>query len=312
VSRWGYAADEFVDNDNWPYMIYIRVARRMVSDYVITEHDCRLERVAEDSVGMGSYTMDSHNVQRYVTEQGYVQNEGNIEVPPAGPYVISYRAIVPARGEAENLLVPWAVSASHIAFGSIRMEPVFMILGQSAATAAALAIDADVPVQDVDYAALERRLRDDGQILAPPMPGVDPEKLGDVVVVDDAKAKLTGDWTTSAHVRPFVGFGYRHDQNEAKGEKTAEFAAQLPEPGRYEVRLAYSALDNRASNVPVTIHTADGEVNRTVDQQQPPPLAGLWLSLGVHAFPKQARVVISNADTDGYVILDALMFVPRE
>ena len=312
VSRWGYAADEFADNDNWPYMIYIRVARRMVSDYVITEHDCRLERVAEDSVGMGSYTMDSHNVQRYVTEHGYVQNEGNIEVPPAGPYVISYRAIVPARGEAENLLVPWAVSASHIAFGSIRMEPVFMILGQSAATAAAMAIDAGVAVQDIEYAALRRRLLDDGQILAPPMLGVDPDELGDAIVVDDHQATLTGDWSTSTHVRPFVAFGYRHDQNDGKGEKTAEFAARLPEPGRYEVRLAYSAQDNRASNVPVTIYAADDPVDRRVDQQQQPPIGGLWLSLGEHAFQQEARVVISNQDTDGYVIIDAVMFVPRD
>jgi len=165
VGKWGYAKDEFVGNDHWPHMIYIRVGRRMVGDYVMTEHDCRLTRKAPDSVGKGSYTMDSHNVQRYVTAEGYVQNEGNIEVPPAGPYAISYRSIIPKRGEAENLLVPWAVSASHIAFGSIRMEPVFMILGQSAATAAAMAIDDGVSVQEVDYEKLRERLLEDGQIL---------------------------------------------------------------------------------------------------------------------------------------------------
>lgn len=165
VSRWGYAADEFADNRNWPYAIYVRVGRRMVSDYVMTEHDCQLTRRAPDPVGLGSYQMDSHNVQRYVTPEGYVQNEGNIEVRPAGPYLISYRSIVPKRGEAENLLVPVAVSASHIAFGSIRMEPVFMILGQSAATAAALAIDDAVAVQNVDYGKLRHRLVADGQVL---------------------------------------------------------------------------------------------------------------------------------------------------
>ncbi len=165
VSKWGYAKDEFADNDHWPHMIYIRVGRRMISDYVMTEHDCRLTRKAPDSVGKGSYTMDSHNVQRYVTPQGYVQNEGNIEVNPPGPYAISYRSIVPKRGEVENLLVPWAVSSSHIAFGSIRMEPVFMILGQSSATAAAIAIDDGVSVQEVDYAKLRERLLKDGQVL---------------------------------------------------------------------------------------------------------------------------------------------------
>ena len=165
VSQWGYAKDEFTDNNHWPYQIYVRVGRRMVSDYVMTELDCRLERIAEDPVGMGSYNMDSHNVQRYVTPEGYVQNEGNIEVPPVGPYRISYRSIVPKRGEAENLLVPVAVSSSHIAFGSIRMEPVFMILGQSAATAAVMALDNDVSVQDVDYGPLRERLIADGQVL---------------------------------------------------------------------------------------------------------------------------------------------------
>lgn len=165
VSRWGYAADEFVDNDNWPYAIYVRVGRRMISDYVMTEHDCRSNRTAPDPVGMGSYGMDSHNVQRYVTPEGYVQNEGNIEVGLSAPYLISYRSIIPKRGEVENLLVPVAVSSSHIAFGSIRMEPVFMILGQSAATAAVQAIDDEVSVQEIDYEKLRARLVEDGQFL---------------------------------------------------------------------------------------------------------------------------------------------------
>ncbi len=165
VRQWGYAADEFTDNNHWPYQIYVRVGRRMVADYVMTELDCRLERVPEDPVGMGSYNMDSHNVQRYVTPEGYVQNEGNIEVPLDAPYSISYRSIIPKRGEVENLLVPVAVSSSHIAFGSIRMEPVFMILGQSAATAAVMAMEDGVNVQDVDYQRLRERLLADGQVL---------------------------------------------------------------------------------------------------------------------------------------------------
>lgn len=165
VSQWGYAKDEFEDNDNWPYMIYIRVARRMVSDYVMTEHDCMSKRTCEDPVGMGSYTMDSHNVQRYVTPGGWVQNEGNIETGVPKPYSISYRSMIPKRGEVTNLLTPTAVSASHIAYGSIRMEPVFMILGQSAATAAAMAIDGELSAQDVSYTKLRERLLADGQKL---------------------------------------------------------------------------------------------------------------------------------------------------
>ena len=137
----------------------------MVGPYVMTEHDCRGDRVAEDSVGMGAYNMDSHNCQRYVTPEGHVQNEGDVQVAVAGPYPISYRSIIPQREECTNLLVPICVSSSHIAYGSIRMEPVFMILGQSAATVASLAIDGDKSVQEVPYDQLKPLLRADGQVL---------------------------------------------------------------------------------------------------------------------------------------------------
>jgi hypothetical protein len=163
---WGLAKDEFVDNHHWPYNIYVREARRMVSDFVMTEAHCRNKLPVSDSVGMGAYTLDSHNVQRFVHE-GMVQNEGDIQSPirDTGPYKISYRALVPRADECQNLLVPWALSSTHIAFGSIRMEPVFMTLGQSAATAASIAIDDDVSVQEVDYQKLRRQLLADGQAL---------------------------------------------------------------------------------------------------------------------------------------------------
>ncbi|MCI0333960.1 MAG: FAD-dependent oxidoreductase [Planctomycetes bacterium] len=161
----GLAKDEFVENDNWPTQLYVREARRMIGPYVMTEHNCRGTQVAEDSVGMGAYGMDSHNCQRYVTPEGGVQNEGDVQVHGFKPYPISYRAIVPRAEECDNLLVPVCVSSSHIAYGSIRMEPVFMILGESAATAAALAIDRDVAVQEIDYSELAVGLRASGQIL---------------------------------------------------------------------------------------------------------------------------------------------------
>ena len=167
-ARWGLPKDEFVDNNHWPYNLYVREGRRMVSDFVMTEHQCRQNPkypAVEDSVGMGAYTMDSHNVQR-VVYKGNLKNEGDIQRSLGGkPYPISYKSIVPAKGECENILVPWCLSSSHIAFGSIRMEPVGMVLGQSSATAAAIAIDDKVSVQEVDYKKLKVRLIQDGQKL---------------------------------------------------------------------------------------------------------------------------------------------------
>ena len=165
VGEWGLAKDEFTDNGNWPHQIYVREARRMVSDYVHTELDCRRTRVTPEPVGMGSYNMDSHNCQRYVDAEGHVRNEGDVQVNPGAPYQISYRSLRPKAEECVNLLVPVCLSCSHIAYGSVRMEPVFMVLGQSAATAAALALDAKVDVQAVPYAALRARLLADQQVL---------------------------------------------------------------------------------------------------------------------------------------------------
>ncbi|MET3115633.1 hypothetical protein AAKU52_003384 [Pedobacter sp. CG_S7] len=158
INTWGLAKDEFKDNGNWPHQLYIREARRMVSDYVMTEHDVLGKKVVPHSIGMGSYSLDSHHIQRYVTEAGFVQNEGDIGVKAPQPYSIAYYAIIPKKTECENLLVPVCLSVSHIAYGSIRMEPVFMILGESAATAASLAIDSKLPVQDVDYKLLKHLL----------------------------------------------------------------------------------------------------------------------------------------------------------
>ncbi len=165
MSKWGLAKDEFTDNGNWPHQIYVREARRMIGEYVTTENDVLLKREVPKPVGMGSYAMDSHNVQRYIKPDGYVQNEGDIGVHPPGPYSISYGSLVPKKEECQNLLVPVCVSASHIAFGSIRMEPVFMILGQSAAAAAVLAIDQGVAVQDVPYTDLQSVLTERKQVM---------------------------------------------------------------------------------------------------------------------------------------------------
>lgn len=162
--RFGLSRDEFTDTGHWPHQLYVREARRMISDYVLTEKDALHQRKCEDPVGMGSYTLDSHNCSRFVRD-GRVLNEGDVQVPPAGPYGVSYRALIPARGECPNLIVPVCLSTSHIAFGTVRMEPVFMVLAESAAIAAALAMWNDTTVQEVPYNSLRSALEDANQVL---------------------------------------------------------------------------------------------------------------------------------------------------
>jgi hypothetical protein len=168
MKKWGLAKDEFMDNGNWPHQIYVREARRMIGEFVMTENEILGKSPVEKPIGMGSYTMDSHNTQRYITPEGFVQNEGDIGVHPEKPYQIALGSILPEKERCKNLLVPVAVSSSHIAFGSIRMEPVFMILGQSAGTVAALALDQNRGIYEVAYEEIRSNLVKDGQILEPP------------------------------------------------------------------------------------------------------------------------------------------------
>ena len=165
MNQWGFAKDEFTDNGYWPYNIYVRESRRMIGEYVMTENDVLCKRKVPESIGMGSYTMDSHNIQRYVTPEGYVQNEGDLGIETTKPYQIDLGSILPKKEQCGNLLVPVCVSSSHIAFGSIRMEPVFMILGQSAGTIASMAIDKKKSIYDLTYDEILTRLESDGQIL---------------------------------------------------------------------------------------------------------------------------------------------------
>jgi hypothetical protein len=315
VSRWGLCKDEFAETGGWPHQLYVREARRMISDYVMTQHNCQRRQVADDSVGLAAYTMDSHNCQRFVDAEGHARNEGDVQVGGFPPYPISYRSIVPKEAECDNLLVPVCLSASHIAYGSIRMEPVFMVLGQSAATAASQAIDRGAAVQRIDVSALHKRLRDDGQVLEWTGPtraaAIDPGALPGLVI-DDDRATLTGDWTESSSIGGFVGTGYLHDGDEGKGRKRARFAASVPKAGRYEVRVAYTANPNRASNVPVTIEAADGTRTVTLNQRVAPTTDKTFQTLGSFRFEagRDVAVTISNEGTDGHVIVDAVQLLP--
>jgi hypothetical protein len=314
ANRWGLAKDEFQDTNHWPHQLYVREARRMVSDYVMTQHNCQGREVAMDPVGLGAYGMDSHNTQRWIKD-GNAINEGDVQVHGFAPYGVSYRSIVPTASECSNLFVPVCLSATHISYGSIRMEPVFMVLGQSSATAACQAIDAGVAVQSVDYGKLKERLQADRQILewTGPRPhrGLGVKELPGLVV-DDKDAVLVGDWTVSKTTGGFIGDHYIHDGDTAKGKKEARFTLPLKQAGRYEVLIAYTALDNRASNVPVTITTADGPKRATVNERKSPAGPGPFQSLGVYSFTteKPAVITISTAGTDGYVIVDAVQLLP--
>ena len=318
MSRWGLAKDEFLDNGHWPHQIYVREARRVIGPYVMTEHDCLCRVETPKSVGMGSYAMDSHHVQRYVTADGFVQNEGDIGVGPPYPYMISYDALTPKKDECTNLLVPVCLSSSHIAFGSIRMEPVFMILGQSAAVAAGMALDGGCSVQEVSYPELKQKLLDTGQVLEwtgprPKAKAVAPKLLSGVVV-DHEQAELTGNWRPSRANGPFVGSGYLHDNNEKQGENSALFTAELPRAGVYSVRLAYPPNSNRATNVRVIVKHARGSTEVLVNQREKPAIDGLFVDLGKFRFEKgkPCTVEIHNDKADGFVVADAVQWVPVE
>jgi hypothetical protein len=308
MSMWGLAKDEFKDNGGWPHQIYVREARRMIGSYVMTEHDCLDRTETPESVGMGSYTLDSHNVQRYVTPDGRVQNEGDIGVKTPRPYRVSYGSIVPKKSQCVNLLAPVCVSSSHIAFGSIRMEPVFMILGQSAATAACLSIDDGIAVQNLSYETLKQRLLADGQVLEMADPyDVSSKKLAGIVI-DDQAAKLAGRWKSSSANRKFVDRGYQHNDNRLAGEKSATFETKLP-AGTYEVRISYPPNNNRASNVPVTVVHSGGRKTTQINQREKPPIDGLFQSLGTFEFSGTGTVIVETKDTNGYVIIDAVQFL---
>lgn len=315
INRWGYARDEFVDNHHWPDWCYIREGRRMVSDTVHSELDCRRQRPCPDPVGLGSYNMDSHNCQRYVNAEGFVRNEGDVQVSPGGPYLISYRTLTPKSGQADNLLVPVCISCTHIAYGSIRMEPVFMILGQSAATAAAIAIDDHVTVQQVEYAKLRARLLADRQSLEIPSgaasgEGIPLKKLAGLVV-DDTQAKTIGDWTPSSSTSPFVGSGYLHDGKDSEHPKSIQFDLPVKAALTADVRLAYSSFANRATNVRVKVQHSGGEIVLSINQQKPAPIDGVWVSLGQFELaPGRASVIVETTGANGYVVVDAVQALP--
>jgi hypothetical protein len=308
IQNWGLAADEFTETGNWPSQLYVREARRMVSDYVITQHDFFGKTQVLDSIGLASYNMDSHNCTRFVNSSGYVKNEGDVQTGGITPYSLSYRAVIPRTGECANLAVPVCVSASHIAYGSVRMEPIFMILGQSSAVAIAQAVGSgNVALQSIHIPTLKKMLVQRGQRI---YWGTDPVLLEEGMVVDteDTSGVIeTGTWTESSSTPGYNGLSYLHDGDSEKDGKSVQFNLNVPSSGTYEVYLRWTSHENRASNVPVTVTHDGGQANHTVDQRTG---GGQWNLLGNYPFSEGAgAIVVSNADTNGYVIADAVFFL---
>jgi len=316
ASRWGYSKDEFVNNNYFPFWCYIREARRMIGTYVQTEQDCRRIRICEDSVGLGSYNMDSHNCLRYVDATGHVRNEGDVQVSPRGAYAISYRALLPKQEECENLAVPVCISCTHIAYGSIRMEPVFMVLGQSAATACCLSLEGDQPLHAVSYSTLQQRLLADNQVLdlKNRTPAIASIQLKDLpgIVVDDADAQKVGEWSLSSSVPGFVGHGYLAASSKTENKCSVTYSLTVPETGRYALRMSYTPAGNRATNTPVVWEHRGTSQEKKVNQRATPPADGMFYPLAELACESGEiiTVTISNDQVNGHVIADTVQLVP--
>ncbi len=317
TQRYGLAADEFTDNGNWPWQLYIREGRRMRGEYIMTQQDAWENPVKDDAVAIGSYFLDCHIVSSVVNKKGIHMEEGNFDYTPYRPYEIPYRIITPKKAECSNLLVPVCMSASHVITASLRMEPVYMMLGQAAANAAALAIRDGIAVQDIDVKALQKKLREQKQIIhfKPPLGMYLMPDQFDGVVIDDTDLKLTeGIWHHSTSQGPFMNYDYRFVTASPAGDIEAEFKPQLPSKGKYEVYIMYAASGNRIKNADVTVFDKKGRHHCPVDMTvNPRQDGGYWHSLGVYSHDpaKPIRVLITNKGESGIVVVDAARFVKR-
>jgi hypothetical protein len=330
LAELGLAKDEFPDNAHWSPQLYVREGRRMKGLHILTQKDILTDPSKEDPIAVSSFPIDSHDCQRIASPDGKtVVNEGTIfPVRMPGrkhgyPYHVPFRSILPLAEECENLIVPVALSCTHVAISSIRVEPTWMILGQSAGIAAALASkdDTNAPVQSLPYPILRARLLAQGQVLdlpilptLPPKPdhptSIDPASLPGLVR-DDSDAQLSGPWVASANFKPHLGKGYLHDDQRADGQCTATFTFPIETTATYDLRFAYSPHETRATNIPITLETNGKKATLLLDQTLPlspgdpfRTLAQLDLKAG-----QTLTLTLSNQNTDGFVILDGVSLV---
>jgi hypothetical protein len=307
--EWGLAKDEFADTANFPFQLYVREGRRMVGAYVMTEKDCRDENEKPDSIAMGSYMMDCHPVQRVLMPGNDFANEGymggNNRILP---YEIPYRSLVPKREQCENLVVPVCMSASHVAWSSIRMEPQFMLMGHAAGVAAAMTVRDRKAVQEVSVESLRSTLAKQGQVMRWKLPGwIDLKSLAGVVV-DDEKAQYAGTWQSTNVIGPLVGNCF-HIASKGEQVRTARFTPDL-KAGSYEVRIFYAAASNRASHVKVKVHHARGDEVIAIDEREPMPKDGKAIGRCEFAAGKDGYVEFTTDGADGAVVVDAVQWLP--
>ncbi len=302
---WGYPKDEYADNGNWTPQLYVREARRMKGAYIMTQANCEGRELVADGVGMAAYTMDSHNCERIVKD-GMVKNEGDVQVGGFGPYPVSYRAIVPQAEECRNLLVPVCLSATHIAYGSIRMEPVFMVLSQSAAMAAIMAIDEHTSVQQVKVDKLKQAL------LLHPL--ADNSTVEIQVDNDDSKqVSLTGSWNrvTKGCYGPSM---FTTDARDGQ-LKTVRFTPEVLKSGLYNIYAYMPKVDSLAASMTMVCFDGKQRHNITIDQSAirvEGQTSGEWVSLGRFSLQqgKSNYVDVSTKGANGLVVADAVLFVP--
>lgn len=305
MKKWGFPRDEFINTGNFTPQLYVREARRMLGEYVMTEHNSSGQATVEDGIAMAAHTMDSHHVQRVVVN-GMVKNEGSVAVGGFSPYPISYRALLPKEAECSNLIVPVCLSASHIAYGSIRMEPVLMVLGQAAATAASLAIDQKRSVQSIRLRPLQNMLQNN-----PYMDGTPPD-----IAVDNSAAEhlnVVGRWDTVSHWMGQYQENFLMSRNAGPEPRRITFTAAATQDGNYQLYL-YSPGGPRekeeewARRVPVQVSVPEGTNNRMVDMEQK---RNDWIPLGNYLLKRGQRVQVSII-ADGIsepVVADAILLV---
>lgn len=310
VASWGLPPDEYVNHGNWSPQLYVREARRMVGDYILTEANGRSNATAPRSIALASYAMDSHYCQRVVVSGKTHAEGGFFELPPK-PWPIGLGAITPKAAECTNLLATFALSATHVAFSSARMEPVFMMTSHSAATAAAVALRKIQNIQDVSYPELSVLLKSDGQILEW---GSTTTANGIVVEAEGpGGSPLPGGQWISGSNPGFSGTGYVYANTGTL--RYCHFTPTLPVAGTYKVLMSWVPSSNRASNANVTITHAGGTAKLAVNQRLDPDgiaAAGGWKELGTWTFNAGsiAAVRIDNLGADGLVIADAVRFEP--